>query len=100
MAPHEQTVRFLKDAWQAEKFPQREKKTFVLKCIYVTVCAKSATTEVITDINHKSIYDASVLARDTLDTRAWQLRDGLWRNFFAGQPKFSHPIKPSNRPAA
>jgi len=42
-APHEQTVRFVKDAWQAEKFPQREKKTFVLKCIYVTVCAESAT---------------------------------------------------------
>jgi hypothetical protein len=66
--------------------PQREKKTFVLKWIYVTGCAESATRAVIPDINHKTIDDGRVFARDTLDTRAWQLRDGLQRIFFSGQP--------------
>ena len=31
MAPHEQTVRLPKDAWQAEKFPQCEMNAYVLK---------------------------------------------------------------------
>jgi hypothetical protein len=52
---HEQTVRFGKDAWQAEKFPQRKKNYFVLKWIYVSICAKSATSPVVRAINHKSI---------------------------------------------
>jgi hypothetical protein len=58
MAPkgtHEQTVRFRKDAWQAEKFPQRKRNYFVLKCIYVSICAESATPAVVREINHKSI---------------------------------------------
>jgi hypothetical protein len=52
---HEQTVRFRKDAWQAEKFPQRKKNYFVLKCIYVSTCAEFATSAVVRVINHKTI---------------------------------------------